>query len=749
MPGTVRAPRTSGSPSHAGGTRRSPRRRLRTATVAVAAAWTLAVACAPGPVEPELSVLLVSLDTTRADRLGPYGFSAVATPTLDRLAAEGVVFETVTAPAPLTVPSHASLMTALDPPRHGVRDNGRYQLADEHRTLAENLAEAGWATGAQVGVFVLNRGTGIEQGFAAYRDTTDAAGADATGVRISERATNELRADVVIDAAIDWLRRHAERPFFQFVHLFDPHAPYDPPEPFRSRHERADPDPTVGRYLGEIAWTDHQLGRLIDALDELDAAARTLVVVTADHGEAFGEHGEIGHSYFVYDTTVRVPLIVRLPGVVEPGRVATPVRLVDVAPTVLELLGAPPLADVDGRSLVPLLHGERSDLGLFAYSETLAPYLDYRYAPLHAMRAGRWKYIRAPRPELYDLVADPDESINRVGDEPQIVARLEARLDERLRAAPSGPTVEIDDERRRRLEALGYVTARAQPTAAPRRDALADPKDRIEEMTTASTALRAFYDGELDRAVTLYRELVDGDPDHALFRSRLAETLLALRRHDEAAIHYRALLVAGEDEAAARRGLATVALSRGEAAVAAGHLQRLLELSPTDVRAWLDYGNLLAAGGRPAEAYAAFERAESAEPGHPEALLLMARLDWLRGRHADAAAALERAAAHPRAPGEVSLQLAWLLATSPEPSLRDGSRAVEIARRLPRGTVVTALALAAALAEQGAYDEAAATAASALDSDVTSPQDERWRARAAGIAATFRQRRPLRSTEPL
>ncbi len=706
--------------------------------------------------EPKLNILLISLDTTRADRLGPYGFAGGATPNIDALAAGGVVFEQCATVAPLTVPAHASLMTGTYPFRHGVRDNGRFVLSPESHTLAEALSGAGWATGAQVGVFVLNRGTGIEQGFATYRDTSDVqpAASASPAVPLSRRETNELAADAVADGALAWLRDHADEPFFLFAHFFDPHAPYEPPEPFRSQLAGADRTPELDRYLGEIAWVDFQIGRLLEGMRELGLEDETLVVLTADHGEAFGEHREIGHSYFIYDTTVHVPLIVRLPGQLEAGlRVPTQVRLIDVAPTILDLVGEPPLPEAQGVSLAPYLRGEARDLGLVAYAETLAPFLDYRYSPLAALRTEEWKYIDAPREELYQLSYDPGERENVLAAHPELAQRMGERLERLVGSAlpDTGPGDALDPGRRARLESLGYLggtgddSGRLPPGHGRRRPQGQDRRDdpgldgfaglSRSRLRSSGSALRgtgrtrsgeqllprqvgrdAACCGRLDGAAKLYQ-------DRPRRRSRLA------RRPPGPGAHRHR--------------------SRGDLATASGHLSELAHLDPDDLRTQLDYGNVAAIRGDLSAAGDAFRRALEIAPDNTEALVLLARIDLLAQRYEAAAAGLEEALSDPAAPDEARLQLAWLRATNPASGLRDGARALELARTRPATSVVSKLVLAAALAESRDFEAAADEALAAAALPPAGARDAHWAPRAAALAATFRQGEPHRTREPL
>jgi arylsulfatase A-like enzyme len=374
-----------------------------------------ALACGCGA-EPR-SVLLVTIDTLRADHVGAYGYAAARTPTLDRLAAAGVRFEQAVSPAPITLVSHASLLTGKIPPRHGVRDNGAYRLRDEHVTLPERLRQAGFATGAFVGAYVLDAAFGLAQGFDVYDDRM-------TGERSGSIGYAERSAAAVADAASAWIRElPPEQSFFAWIHFYDPHANYTPPPGFAAAFP--------GRpYDGEIAYADFHLGRVLEALASRPEHAETLVVVTSDHGESLGEHGEPTHTHFVYDATQRVPLILSGPGVPRGAVVASQVRLIDVAPTVLDLLRLPPLEGTQGVSLVPVMRSGAAPPA-DAYVETLAP-RNMGWSPLVGLRSGGWKYIRAPRPELYELSEDPGERVNRISERSDEAARLRERLDAML-----------------------------------------------------------------------------------------------------------------------------------------------------------------------------------------------------------------------------------------------------------------------------------------------------------------------------
>ena len=409
----------------------------------------------PAPV----SVVIVTLDTTRADRLSPYGFMNVSLPALERLAREGVVFDQAMSVGPLTLPAHTSLLTGLLPPHHGVRDNADSPLAGSHTTLAEVLRRCGFRTGAFVGSAVLDPDRGLDQGFEKYGDVGRA--------RDSAERRRQRPANEVVDDALRWIATVEDSPFFLWVHLYDAHRPYAPPEPYASTYGH-------NPYVGEIAFADAQLGRLMETLERRRLLDRAVVVVAGDHGEALGERGEQDHGIFLYDNVLRVPLMVRAPSLA-PSRIGEVVRLTDVMPTILDLLELPSPA-TNGISLVPLMHGRVADLDLEAYSESIYPER-LGWSPLRALRVGRFKLIDAPRPELFDLARDPFEERNIYEERRDLAATMAARaglIAGAGRVTPQDATPEL----RERLNALGYLTrTRTTPTAGG--DRLPDPKDVI------------------------------------------------------------------------------------------------------------------------------------------------------------------------------------------------------------------------------------------------------------------------------
>ena len=421
-------------------------RRLRTAcalAIAVAAGFA---SCRGG--RPS-GVLLITLDTTRADHIGCYGFAKAATPNLDALAGEAVRFDQAISAVPTTLPSHSTMFTGVYPPVHGVRYNGMFHLADSSVTLAERFHDAGYATGAIPSAFPVTKTSGLAQGFDVYRDMFSEPGAE----KLSPIAGR--KAEEVTRLGLEWIRSARRRPFFAWLHYYDPHYPYEPPFPYSAKF-RDHP------YDGEIAYVDAQLGELFAALRKDGLWDDLVVVVVGDHGEGLYEHGERMHGQLVYESTLRVPLLIKTRHARPGSVVAEPVTLADIVPTILDLAGLPVPAGLDGQSLKSALAGgapPRREL----YFESLSGSLSFGWSPVEGIRRGKWKLIRSSDPELYDLEADPHETNNVYGSEGQVAADLGAVLDEDLArwaktAAPAeAVTAPIDAEARTRLASLGYL----------------------------------------------------------------------------------------------------------------------------------------------------------------------------------------------------------------------------------------------------------------------------------------------------
>ncbi|NTV81603.1 MAG: sulfatase-like hydrolase/transferase, partial [Candidatus Aminicenantes bacterium] len=438
------------------------------------------------------NVILVTLDTTRADHLGCYGSSAVRTPVMDGLARLGVLFEQAATASPLTLPAHSTILTGMYPTYHGVRVNGNTALNDDQTTLAEVFAARGYDTGAFIAAFVVDGRWGLKQGFTTYDDKLDMTRSKHIDLGAIQRPANQ-----VMDSALGWLDGRKDRPFFAWIHLYDPHLPYEPPEPYRSEYGVRGP---AGLYGGEIAFMDEQIGRLTAWLERTGLDRSTVLVLVGDHGEGLGEHNEGSHGFYIYDYAMHVPLIVVAPLDGLAGkRVPVQVRTADVFPTVLDLAGLALGGETHGRSLVPRMFRPASGRESPAYGESMAPNIQFGWSGLHVLRTSRYKYIDAPRPELFDIAVDPGEAMNLASQEPAVARTMKAELDklmdETSRGAPSPQAANLDKETMERLTALGYVGApvaarKASGSAGPP----ADPKDKFmvfQKVTAAGELVTA------------------------------------------------------------------------------------------------------------------------------------------------------------------------------------------------------------------------------------------------------------------
>jgi arylsulfatase A-like enzyme/Tfp pilus assembly protein PilF len=524
-----------------------------------------------GPKGPR-NLLLVSLDTVRADHLGSYHYQQAQTPRIDALAASGLRFEHAATVTPLTLPAHSSLMTGTFPTWHGVRDNGGIYLHDDQLTLAEILRGKGFRTGGFVGAFVLDRRWGISQGFDRYFDDFDLDKyADASAMDMIQRPGSE-----VVDRALEWLQVEPARPFFAWVHLYDAHAPYEAPEPFRSRF----PPTRAGAYDAEIASADAQVGRLVDALRADGRLDDTLVIVVADHGEMLGEHGELTHGFFIYEGATHIPLIISGPGI-PAGVIADQVRIVDVMPTALTLLGVPVPKEAQGANLMPLARGQH--LGLVAHSESWYPRYHYGWSELRAIQDGRFKLIRAPRSELYDLSTDPREEHDRAAESGSRLDVFGRALDEfesrTARAgAANGPRA-IDSETEERLAALGYVAGSLSPKKMEG-PARGDPKDKIALYNLMKEAAGLSSDGRLDEAIATVKQALSQDPEIVEGYMLLGNFYKKSQRPEEAIAAYRDALARDSEHQNALFSLALAYKDEGRLDEARVGFERARELDP-------------------------------------------------------------------------------------------------------------------------------------------------------------------------
>src|SRR5580704_2677149 len=574
----------------------------------------------PSPSIPRPSVILITIDTLRADHVGCYGAQTVKTPTLDALAHDGVVFERAIAQVPLTWPSHAVILTGAYPFQDGVQDFTGQPLAPQFRSVAQAFQQEGYATGAVVSAFVLDRSWGLSRGFGFYDDAFSAETFEKKDVSLVDRRAGESVAH-----AIAWLKKTPRRPFFLWLHLYDPHSPYDPPEPYRTEYRSH-------LYDGEIAYADHELGNLMSWLKQNHLYDSSLIVALSDHGESLGEHGEDEHGFFVYNATVHVPLIVKPPAGsgITAGRHGEPVETTAVSPTLLQLAGVKDSGDkIYAQFQTHALFGTKSGMTPAgsqtanqipkdsAYSETFYPFSSFGWSPLHALESERFHFIEAPKPELYDLETDPGETRNIVADQPATVAVLRGQMQTLLAHNPftrqDAGAGNLSPDAQEKLRALGYFGFRAAVSAESLKQGLADPKDKLWEFNSILKAEDAFQRKEDDQAEALLTEVQQKDPQSYVIPFLLGESALRRQDWEHAADQLQRCLTLNPNFDNAMTGLARALAKLGRADEAKNWLNKALQSNPQNYRAWYQMG-LLDAGSDPAAALSAYEKTITIQP---------------------------------------------------------------------------------------------------------------------------------------
>ncbi|MCY2927566.1 MAG: sulfatase-like hydrolase/transferase, partial [Planctomycetota bacterium] len=635
---------------------------LTVAVVAGAGAWGAwrYVHRSPAAIEGVRNVVLISIDTCRAERLSCYGYKRPTTPNIDAVAREGVLFRHALTPIPETTPAHASMLTGTCPLTHGVRENGS-RMADSNVTLAKILREAGYRTGGFVGGFPLDARFGLNQGFDVY---------DSRFTQTTWKATSatERRAEDVNRPAMAWLDKNAGKPFFLFLHYYDVHEPYGPPAPYST-------DYAGDLYAGEVAYVDHCIGQVMDRLKAAGAYENTLVIITADHGESLGEHGEKTHGYFMYQSVMHVPLVIRAPGARRGVAAEENVSLVDIVPTVLDLVGLKAPARVQGESLRRALEGDKpTPRRQGVYGEAMVPASSFGCSPLNGIVEGSWKYIRAPRQELYDLRGDAGEQNNLAEKEPAVARRLRDRMEAMLQemeshaVGPGGSTV--DAEAIRKLQGLGYMAAGGGAVTSAFDSRREDPKDflpifhRIQLATGLAGAGRreeaarecveilkdrpalmsprlllfqiALADHRMADARTLADQLIalgTGGGDSAkgttrpavdtmsvtLCLTELGQALAAEGKTQEALIEFENALRIDPGLRDPRYYLGVIAQRQGKLDEAIAQYRKALQIDPGFANAWNNLGAALRGQNKPQEAADCFAKALEADPDHADA----------------------------------------------------------------------------------------------------------------------------------
>lgn len=613
------------------------------ALLAVLLSRSFAAAVSPWQAAP--NVILITIDTVRADHLGCYGAKNIQTPTLDSLARDGTVFERAISQVPLTWPSHAVILTGTYPFQNGVQDFTGQPLDERFRSVAQVFKQRGYATGAVVSAFVLDRSWGLARGFDFYDDAFAAEIFQTKDVGLVDRKAGES-----VTRALKWLNKNLaqtrpRRPFFFWLHLYDPHSPYDPPEPFRTQYRGH-------LYDGEIAYADHELARLIAWLKQNRLYDRSLIIMLSDHGESLGEHGEKEHGFFVYNSTVHIPLIVKAPAGsgFRPGRVAKPVETTAVAPTLLHLAGVKGMEEKQFQSS-SLLGGTAEAEGPgyedLAYSESFYSFSSFGWSPLHALQTIRYHYIEAPTPELYDVVADPGEKNNLAPQQAATVAVLEHKLQVLLRKNPFKPAESansgLSSDALEKLRALGYVAFRSPVSPEALAAGLPDPKSKLWEFNAILEAGDAFHANNFPTGEALLTQVAEKDPQMYIVPFMLGEAAARAQKWEEASTAFQRCLQLNPAFDQAMTGLSRVLLYLGKTDEAVQWARNALKQNPANYRAWYQLGLIESKTDNNA-AVADYQKAVSIQGNFPPLQRDLGLLYFQQQNYAGAAEHLAKAA---------------------------------------------------------------------------------------------------------
>jgi len=589
----------------------------------------------PGAEPP--SVIVITIDTLRADHLGCYGYPNIQTRHMDELARASARFTRAYTPVPVTLPAHTALFTGSFPMATGVHDFSGNKLPEQAVTLASALRAKGYATAAFIGSAVLDSRFGLNQGFDTYFDHFEFSRLDEAHLDQMER-----RGDQVMDEALNWLKLGPRRPFFLWVHLYDPHDPYQPPEPYATRY-RGHP------YDGEIAFDDAQVGRLFTFLKQNNLYERSVIVLAGDHGEALGEHGERTHGFFVYDSTLHIPLLIRIPGAA-PRVVEDEVSLVDVTPTVLQALSIPIPATVQGRSLLALVLGRATGSASDLYAESYLPLLHFRWSQLRSLRSRGMKYIDAPRPEIYDTRTDPKELKNLYSTRHTLAHEMRDRLFALIRRfTPAGGGAAekelTDPALLERLRSLGYVAVSAGTFAEASGKPLPDPKDRIQVYELVAEAMADGQHGRYGESLRKLREAEKTEPDSLSIRYLMALDYYRMKDFPRALEQFQRALQINPQFSLAAYYLGVTQLEVGDLAGAQASFLKVLELDSTNFSAAYNLGALYTRQKRVDDAIQSFQRAVQIFPDYALAREALGELYLYLNRTDDAVRELERAVA--------------------------------------------------------------------------------------------------------
>ena len=622
-------------------------------------------------------IILVSIDTCRADYLSCYGYPLRTTPNIDSFARENVLFTNAVTPVPITLPAHCSMLTGVIPPYHGVHYNIGCKLGQASVTLPEILGPEGFTTAAFISSLVLDSKFCLNQGFDTY---------DADFTQMSHGLySNERQAGKTNSSAFTWLEKNKDKKFFLFLHYYDPHYEYAPPEPFASRF--AD-----NLYAGEIAYVDHCIGRLISKLKELGLYDSALIVITGDHGEMLGEHGEDTHMYFIYQSAIKVPLIFKLPGFNKPKKIDTLVGLIDIVPTICSFLGLKTPKEVDGCDLCPFFYDKQpSDMKRYIYAESLVPF-SIGANSLRAVLTERWKYIQTTRPELYDLIDDESEMNNLIKQQPQQANILKEQLKMILllrKKKKNQNRLDLDEKTLKRLESLGYVGAIDKEVEFDQ--SREDPKDLIGFFNSGQIVRRLVFQRKFEQAKTLCETLLSRRPDLKDLQLLMAE------------IHsYLGMTMAGQEKLD----------------LAVDHFKKAIEIKPEMLQTYFDLAWVLSKQKKFSEVSACYEKLLEIDPNQLVVLDRLGEAYYYQGKVSRAFNCWEKALKFKPDWTEVLNMLAWVKATHEDVRFRNPVQAVRLAKQACKLTAnrdsVMLNTLAAAYAADGNFNDAVKTAEKAM-----------------------------------
>jgi len=548
-------------------------------------ALTALQAAAQTPAKPAPNVVLITIDTLRADHVGCYGYTKIKTPNIDGLAADGARFERAFAVVPVTLPSHTTMLTGTYPMLSGMHDFSANKLSSTQPTMASVLKQSGYATGAVIAAAVLDSRFGLNQGFDFYYDHFDFS-------RLNEANLDEMErpGNVVADVALDWVEKNWQKKFFLWMHLYDPHYPYNPPEPYK--HEYA-----AQPYDGEIAFADEQVGRLVRYLKEKGIYQNTVIVLAGDHGESLGEHGERTHGFFIYNSTMHVPLIIRVPDSTGGRTVSDTVSLVDLMPTVLGAVGIAVPTQVQGKSLLARVRGGESDTAereRDVYGETYLPRIHFNWSELRGAESAKYHFIDAPRPELYDLAKDPGEVHNLLAEKKAVAEEMQAKLAAMIRDYSAGKELAektgLDPALMDRLKSLGYAafSGGGDPTISSRN--LPDPKDRIETYELFSDAMAASQHGRYEESIEKLKSMIKVEPNSVSAHYMEGLDYYHLKMYPEAVTELQRTVELSPDYAFAFFNLGMAQAHAGQIDAAIATLQRAIQLDGTNFEAAFNLG---------------------------------------------------------------------------------------------------------------------------------------------------------------